>query len=134
MLLFFHTDPIFRCNFNNFQMLYPKAGSAEAVAQSGYPDVPFLFQDPSNPAGRCGSKCNETHCLSTPRPSEPLNCSHVLQQPTLPHQWFEIILININRNGRTAHPIHQHGGWYNVIGQGQFPDWPNGEFVKKTTM
>lgn len=125
------SDDSFRCNFNNFQMLYPKAGSAEAVAQSGYPDVPFLFQDPSNPAGRCGSECspvseNATHCSSTPRPSGPLNCSHVLQQPTLPHQWFEIILININGNGGVAHPIHQHGGWYNVIGQGQFPDtqWP----------
>ena len=118
------------CNFNNFTMLYPKAESAEAVNQSGYQDVPFLFQDPpSNPAGRCGSKCspiskNETQCLSTPIaiPSEPMICSHVLQQPTLPHQWFEIILINTNRNGGVAHPIHQHGGWYNVIGQGQFSD------------
>ena len=102
-----------RCNFNNFQMLYPKAESAEAVAQSGYPDVPFLFQDPSNQTGRCETK--------PPRPSEPQNCSHVLKQPT-GEQWFEIILININRNGGVAHPIHQHGGWYNVIGQGQFSD------------
>ena len=100
------------CNFNNFQMLYPKAKSAEAVAQSGYPDVPFLFQDPSNQTGRCESK--------PPRPSKPQNCSHVLKQPT-GEQWFEIILININSNGGVAHPIHQHGGWYNVIGQGQFP-------------
>jgi len=112
-----------RCNFNNYQMLFPAAETADSVASSGYPNVPFLFQSPSNQAGRCGAVCNKTMCRNQgplTNPLEPAICSHVLQLPKALGEWFEIVLINTNPNGRMAHPIHQHGGWYNIIGQGQF--------------
>ena len=111
------------CNFNNYQMLFPKAQSAGSVAASGYQDIPFLFQSPSNQTGRCGAVCNRTMCTNhgpLTSPQEPATCSHVLQQPEAVGEWFEIVLINTNPSGQVAHPIHQHGGWYNIIGQGQF--------------
>ena len=54
------------------------------------------------------------------------DCEHVIHEPTFPKwqkwghpilYWFEVILINV---GGTAHPIHQHGGWYSVVGMGQY--------------
>merc|ERR1712037_585416 len=110
---------IWRCNFNNYQMLFPTAQTAGSVNASGYPDVPFLFQSPSNQAGRCGAVCDRTKCTNQ-GPMELANCSHVLQQPEAVGEWFEIVLINTNTDGGVAHPIHQHGGWYNIIGQDQF--------------
>ena len=120
------------CNFNNYKMLFPPAQTAVSVAASGYSDVPFLFQSPSNQAGRCGAVCNRTRCTNQgplSNPLEPATCSHVLQQPNAPEEWFEIVLINTNPNTKVAHPIHQHGGWYNVIGQGQFDRNITREFI-----
>ena len=31
-----------------------------------------------------------------------------------------MVLINNNKQG-AAHPIHQHGGWFWIVGEGQFP-------------
>ena len=116
------------CNFNNYQMLFPAAETAESVAASGYSDVPFLFQSPSNQSGRCGAVCNKTMCTNQgPSPDRPANCSHILEQPEAVGEWFEIVLINTNP--KVAHPIHQHGGWFNVIGQGQFDQNITREFI-----
>jgi len=108
------------CNFNNYQMPFPAAQTSGSVASSGYQEVPFLFQSPSNQDKRCGAICNKTTCRHQ-GPQELSNCSHILQQPDSPDHWFEVVLINQNPDGKVAHPIHQHGGWYNVIGQGQYP-------------
>merc|ERR1712098_620745 len=81
-----------------------------------------------------------------PNPKGFCVCQHVLQQPWHPvvdkgipgawgspggykegqsgpgQYWFEIILINAADEGEqgTAHPIHHHGGWFNIIGMKQF--------------
>ena len=47
-------------------------------------------------------------------------CPHVFQLPFDKKKWLEIILIGNNRT--IAHPIHQHGGWYWVVGGGQYDD------------
>lgn len=108
------------CNFNNYQMPFPAAQTFSSVASSGYQEVPFLFQSPSNQDNRCGAICTNTTCRHQ-GPQELSNCSHILQQPDDKGHWFEVVLINNNTDGGIAHPIHQHGGWYNVIGQGQYP-------------
>ena len=108
------------CNFNNYQMIFPTAQTAASVAASGYSDVPFLFQSPSIQSGRCGPVCNKTACTNQEPSQDQVNCTHIIQQPMAANDWFEIVLINKNPSGLVAHPIHQHGGWYNVIGQGQF--------------
>jgi len=112
------------CNFNNYQMPFPGAQTSGSVASSGYQEVPFLFQSPSNQTNRCGAICDKTACRNQ-GPQGLSNCSHVLQQPEAPGDWFEVVLINQSPDGRVAHPIHQHGGWYNVIGQGQYPPTVN---------
>jgi len=88
--------------FNNLRMTYPK--------------VPFLLQDPEE-SGRCG--------LSSSLGSQPtesgMRCKHIVNQTFYAEdRWFETILINPNEPGQIAHPIHQHGGWFWVVGQGQF--------------
>eukprot|EP00092_Neocalanus_flemingeri_P037131 GFUD01040419.1.p1 GENE.GFUD01040419.1~~GFUD01040419.1.p1 ORF type:complete len:1080 (-),score=178.77 GFUD01040419.1:196-3435(-) len=75
-----------------------------------YPAVPFLLQDPAN----MGSRCTTT----TPTGSE---CQHVLNEPFRPGYMTEIVLIN-NHNQTAAHPIHKHGGWYWVVGEGKYDD------------
>jgi len=116
------------CNFNHYQMPFPMAQTAGSVAASGYPNVPILFQSPSNQTGRCGSVCDRTKCTNQ-GPPERATCSHVIQQPSGNHKWFEIVLINTNPEGDVAHPIHQHGGWYNIIGQGQYDYSINRTFI-----
>ena len=57
-------------------------------------------------------------------------CEHVLEFPyfsgskqpwwvSMEQSWQEIVLINSAEEG-ASHPIHQHGGWYWVVGEGQF--------------
>ena len=89
--------------FNNFSMTFP--------------DVPFLFQSPPNQTDRCDIDTNPSDGQKS--------CEHVIHEPykkkytnlTKHELWLEVILINDNR---TAHPIHQHGGWYRVVGMGQY--------------
>ena len=47
------------------------------------------------------------------------NCQHVIKEPWSPGNWAEFVLIN-NYNWAVAHPIHQHGGWYWVVGMGKY--------------
>ena len=116
--------------FNNFSMSFP----------SNYSDVPVLFQSPSDAyTKRCGPVCSlendECKILDQQCPQRfphfnACDCQHVVQQPWAPGYWFETIFINVKeKNGReedgwgVAHPIHQHGGWFNIVGMGQF-DYP----------
>ena len=47
--------------------------------------------------------------------------SHILNLDfTGKKYWFEIVLINMEESETVAHPIHMHGGWYNIVGMGQF--------------
>lgn len=85
-----------------------------------FPDVPFLLQNPQNNSDRCSK--NSAH-----------ECQNVIELPWKENrtEWAEIVLIN---NGDTAaHPIHQHGGWYWVVGMGSY-DSPyniNETFIKE---
>merc|ERR1740137_243486 len=76
-----------------------------------YPDVPFLLQDPQNDTDRC----------SNPNNKNASECQNVIQLPWVGNRstWAEIVLIN-NDEYAAAHPIHQHGGWYWVVGMGVF--------------
>ena len=106
-----------------------------------YPDVPFLLQNPENLTDRCGSKCDLgvgklfkiipylytncselTECPANAGSSdeEYSECEHVIQQPWAPGYWAETVLINNNKDHTAAHPIHQHGGWYWVVGMGKY--------------
>ena len=44
----------------------------------------------------------------------------MIQQPWAPGYWSETVLINNYLNETAAHPIHQHGGWYWVVGMGKY--------------
>eukprot|EP00092_Neocalanus_flemingeri_P093776 GFUD01119213.1.p1 GENE.GFUD01119213.1~~GFUD01119213.1.p1 ORF type:complete len:832 (+),score=108.53 GFUD01119213.1:2-2497(+) len=102
-----------------------------------YPRVPFLLQYPANKADRCGSECKghppKTKCTT----KNPANCSatdyrpcqHVVKEPLAPDWWVEIVLVN-NNEGAAAHPIHQHGGWYWVVGEGQYGHNINSKFIR----
>jgi len=115
-----------------------------------YPDVPLLLQDDKN--GRCGTVCDlnftevfttieanqwaylnttckpEGGCMSG---KQPCQCHHILQQPLAPGYWTELILINNKLNATAAHPIHQHGGWFWVVGMGKFDYNINSTFIEK---
>eukprot|EP00092_Neocalanus_flemingeri_P037132 GFUD01040420.1.p1 GENE.GFUD01040420.1~~GFUD01040420.1.p1 ORF type:complete len:791 (+),score=105.74 GFUD01040420.1:346-2373(+) len=92
-----------------------------------YPQVPFLLQDPANEIDRCGSECKgqppQTKCTTKNPPNCSANdyckCQHVVKEPLAKDWWVEIVLVN-NKEGAAAHPIHQHGGWYWVVGEGQY--------------
>ena len=103
-----------------------------------FPDVPLLLQDPQINETRCGTVCNfnvqpditaeeamkepyvQTNCVSYhPDSNVKKLCQQVLQQPYAPGYWYEIVLINNDVNAH-AHPIHQHGGWYWVVGMGKY--------------
>ena len=93
-----------------------------------WPDIPYLLQDPS--LSQTHQRCNETNKEEYQRSftshvikDHPLTtnisiCQHVLKYEYKPGWWVETILIN--RDGGANHPIHQHGGWYWVVGEGQF--------------
>jgi len=105
-----------------------------------YPKLPFLLQNPAITEDRCGSSCNLkivptlnlTVALKYPYatckdiPYDKCNenadceCEHVIQQPYVPGYWTEFVLINNDLNNVAAHPIHQHGGWFWVVGMGKF--------------
>merc|ERR1712098_427703 len=86
--------------FNNFSMTYP--------------EVPFLFQSPSNETNRCyiDPTTNIPTAPSYCEPGKFCECQHVIQEKWLKNGSFEVVLINPSY---TAHPIHQHGGWYRVV-------------------
>ena len=54
-------------------------------------------------------------------------CPHALEFPYDKRQWAEIILISDRRN--ISHPIHQHGGWYWVVGGDVFDHPINRTFI-----
>jgi len=99
-----------------------------------WPDTPYLLQNPS--LSKTEQKCDDSNkddyiqsFTSHVNPSSPLTtnisiCQHVLQYEYLPGGWVETVLIN--RDHGANHPIHQHGGWYWVVGEGQFPSTPFG--------
>jgi len=96
--------------FNNFRMVWP--------------DVPFLFQDPANTTNRCGYTGGPNGTRNVPISCEAddiCHCEHVLEESGLTNgsETFEIILIN-DGGSNIAHPVHQHGGWYHVLGVGQY--------------
>merc|ERR1711970_1566558 len=86
----------------------------------------------------CGTNCKTTvipeytaaQALSAPyvkTTCKPFNmtdsnkwCTNIVKQPYSHGYWTEMILINNNRDA-VAHPIHQHGGWYWVVGVDKFP-------------
>eukprot|EP00092_Neocalanus_flemingeri_P067913 GFUD01082940.1.p1 GENE.GFUD01082940.1~~GFUD01082940.1.p1 ORF type:complete len:504 (-),score=56.19 GFUD01082940.1:118-1467(-) len=73
-----------------------------------YPRVPFLLQNPADETDRCTTKTPANY-----------SCQNVLQEPWAKDHWAEIVLVNKN-DGAASHPIHQHGGWYWVVGEGQY--------------
>ena len=98
-----------------------------------YPRIPHLLQYPQDKfESRGGPRCNDDD--KPPLPNPPKNyvaCDHVIQFQYVKDGWGELVLINNNAQG-AAHPIHQHGGWFWIVGQGQFPfDTPiNRTFIK----
>jgi len=114
--------------FNNFSMSFPL----------NYSEVPVLFQDPSSSSLKrcgpvCGSEKNSCETVYSNCPKKPCKeCLHVVQQPWNPYGlWFETVLINvkIEEGLGVAHPIHQHGGWFNVVGMDQFNYTINREMI-----
>eukprot|EP00092_Neocalanus_flemingeri_P037130 GFUD01040418.1.p1 GENE.GFUD01040418.1~~GFUD01040418.1.p1 ORF type:complete len:1040 (+),score=193.32 GFUD01040418.1:3-3122(+) len=83
-----------------------------------YPDVPFLLQDPEDKTDRCGYEC-DMGSPCTEIKSTDVECHHVLKETFRPGYMTEIVLIN-NLNQTAAHPIHKHGGWYWVVGEGKY--------------
>ena len=100
-----------------------------------WPSVPYLHQNPS--LSRTYKRCNhtnkdqfehsftsinifknETETSETKLTTTISVCDHVLQYPYQPGKWVETVLINLDDGAN--HPIHQHGGWYWVVGEGQF--------------
>ena len=82
--------------------------------RTSFPRTPYLLQDPKV------DRCDEGYNNGSFR-----ICNHVTEYPfvsSLVTWWVETILINTNLAQYAAsHPIHQHGGWYWVVGEGQFP-------------
>ena len=92
--------------------------------RTNWSDVPYLLQHPANTTKRCNFANKDDHQfikLTGPDATTVSVCQHVLNFPFDPEGWVEIILIN---NGKfppeIAHPIHQHGGWYWVVGGGKY--------------
>eukprot|EP00092_Neocalanus_flemingeri_P054542 GFUD01064242.1.p1 GENE.GFUD01064242.1~~GFUD01064242.1.p1 ORF type:complete len:725 (+),score=89.37 GFUD01064242.1:295-2469(+) len=108
-----------------------------------YPPVPFLLQYPffypADKTDRCGSTCNgqppKTKCTTknpaTCTANKYCNCQHVVKEPwaSVNVPWVEIVLVNNNKVA-AAHPIHQHGGWYWVVGEGQYNHNINSSFIR----
>ena len=76
-----------------------------------YPDIPYLLQH-----RRKSPTCN----VSTIAPRGG-TCPHLLQLPFQSEKWTEIVLLDGSDSREIAHPIHQHGGWFWLVGGGVFP-------------
>ena len=93
--------------------------------RTNYSQTPYLLQDPVKHSKRCDIR-NKNNPSFLQIPADPnfnhtrdqTICQHVLKFPFKKQSWQEIVLIN-DDNG-VSHPIHQHGGWYWVVGEGQF--------------
>jgi len=119
------------------------------------PEIPYLLQKKStNISERCGTVCDFTvnaklivnltdafkipylntscssHYESGYQAGKPCKCQNILQQPHAPGYWTELILINSNLNATAAHPIHQHGGWFWVVGMGKYDFNINSSWIK----
>lgn len=106
------------------------------------PDIPLLLQNPEQPELRCGSECKlninptidlekalsvvYTNCsqkiYNIERCKDKKNCicQHVIKMPYAAQYWTEFVLINNNLENTAAHPMHQHGGWFWVVGMGKY--------------
>ena len=87
--------------------------------RTNFPDTPYLLQEPQDNTERCNGENLPNEFRVNSSGTLQYNCQHVLEYDFNPSGWAEIILINNNSEG-AAHPIHQHGGWYWVVGEGQF--------------
>ena len=96
--------------------------------RTNYSQIPYLLQDPANDTRRCNIKnkhnANLMQIIANPGThfANQTICQHVLKFPFAgtdgSRSWQEIVLINDDSG--VSHPIHQHGGWYWVVGEGQF--------------
>ena len=112
-----------------------------------FPSIPYLLQSPEEDNSRCdffnkdSPEKNFTQIKTNDsQGSNSTLCQHVLKFPfsktTWPwnffwdeQTWQEIILINSAEEG-ASHPIHQHGGWFWVVGEGQFNHTINRTYIK----
>ena len=105
-----------------------------------YSQTPYLLQDPAKETTRCdirnkhdpnfiqiipnvnSSNVNQTicqHVLKFPFADKDIKNELIGPWPSkAKRSWQEIVLINDDTG--VSHPIHQHGGWYWVVGEGQF--------------
>ena len=117
--------------------------------RTDFPSIPYLLQDPQHidSTKRCNVSNKNTFPAEQqiPNPEGPdypasTLCAHVLQFPFATGSWpgiwqsntatwKEIILIN-NGSG-ASHPIHQHGGWFWVVGEGQFQNFINADTIRE---
>ena len=110
--------------------------------RTNYSQTPYLLQVPEEDHKRCDIKkiqkqqelqdLDFTQIISNPGSgyANQTICQHVLKFPFAETEntqflsqsgkrsWQEIVLINDDSG--VSHPIHQHGGWYWVVGEGQF--------------
>ena len=91
-----------------------------------FPIIPYLLQDPERDGPRCTFANKDTagfYQIKSKDGGTSTFCQHVLKfpkgDPILLNEWQEIVLINSNTRS-ASHPIHQHGGWFWVVGEGQF--------------
>ena len=108
---------------NSTQIIAFDSSTSFNGIRTNFSDIPYLLQHPQHNEKRCNfsnlhhgdfsSYKNENSQTST------FVCQHVLQFPFQRFWWTEIILVNNDPNG-AAHPIHQHGGWYWIVGGGKY--------------
>ena len=99
-----------------------------------FPRVPYLLQDPEDDAHRCDIKNRDSkdfYKIQNQAGGNSTFCEHVLRfrdGSVLTQEWQEIVLIN-NGGDSASHPIHQHGGWFWIAGEGQFKHEINRTFI-----
>ena len=103
-----------------------------------FPRTPYLLQDPELDIMTCDISNKESRAFKKYKPSvvpndtlcfaetEETLCQHVLKfpfadtrYPNTSRSFQEVVLIN-NPSACGAHPMHKHGGWFWVVGEGQF--------------
>ena len=93
-----------------------------------FPRHPYLLQSPERSSQRCSISNRDNsgfYQVVNSAGGTSTYCQHEMRLPkgkvlsTDPNEWAEIVLINNNTDG-ASHPIHQHGGWFWVVGEGQF--------------